>query len=53
MEVMADTVAGMPEPVVKLLNKAYLGKNVNLHLYTGLLLIVGVLLGTLVTSART
>ena len=27
---------------------SYLGKNVNLHLYTGLLLIVGVLLGILV-----
>jgi 1,4-dihydroxy-2-naphthoate octaprenyltransferase len=27
---------------------SYLGKNVNLHLYTGLLLVIGVLLGILV-----
>jgi hypothetical protein len=27
---------------------SYLGKNVSLHLYTGLLLVIGVLLGILV-----
>jgi hypothetical protein len=27
---------------------SYLGKNVNLHLWTGLLLIIGVLLGILI-----